>query len=173
MHTIRIVIAVLLLQFAMIVAAGTLFVYLGVFNVSALWTDPAPVYGLLKAVRRNSIERRSVNIQVPKNMDLQDPKMIRAGFKIFIRSCMVCHGGPGLKQADLLREGLYPKPPKFSQAYNLQLNPQELFWVIKNGVRMTGMPSWKPSKDNTEIWELVAYLKNLPNDAKLVSAHKK
>lgn len=173
MHTVRVVIAVLLVQLAVVFAAGALFVYLGVFNVSTLWTDPTPVYWFFKSVRQHSIEKQSINIKIPKDIDIHDSKTIRAGFKLFISSCMMCHVGPGLKPTELLREGLYPKPPKFSRTYKLELSPEELFWVIKNGIRMTGMPGWTASKDNSQIWELVAYLKNLSNDANLVPAQSK
>ncbi|MBW4047837.1 MAG: cytochrome c [Proteobacteria bacterium] len=143
---------------------GIMIVYLGIFNVSALWNDPLPVYNLFKAVRTHSIERHARNVTIPKYINFQDPTLIRSGFNIYVRSCMICHAGPGLKPSNFVREGLYPKPPKFSKTANLQLDPQKLFWVIKNGIRMTGMPAWGPSKTDNQIWALVAFLNNISHD---------
>ncbi|SCC94610.1 Cytochrome c family protein (fragment) [Thiomonas sp. X19] len=164
MRPIKIAIIFLLVETALISVMGIMFVYFGIFNISALWSDPAPVYAIFKAVRIHSIERRAANIRIPNGMDFHDPKLIRSGFNIYVRSCMICHGGPGLRPSNFVREGLNPRPPKFSHRSDLQLNPQELFWVIKNGIRMTGMPAWSPSMSDDQLWALVAFMNNLPFD---------
>src|ERR1039457_7277863 len=61
-------------------------------------------------------------------------------------------------------EGLNP-PPNLKKVVN-DLQPEELFWIIKNGIKMTGMPSFgaeKPPLTNLAIWSIVAFLKKLPN----------
>ena len=169
MRNLRNLIIVFLLESAAASVVGIMLVYFGIFNISALWNDPAPVYALFKAVRTHSIERQARKVQIPASINLHDPDLIRSGFNIYVRSCMICHDGPGLKPSNFVRDGLYPKPPKFSRSSNLELDPQELFWVIKNGIRMTGMPAWGPSKTDGQLWALVAFLNNLPHDSQAIS----
>lgn len=173
MRNLKVVIFCLLIEAAAASVAGIMLVYFGVFNVSTLWSDPAPVYALFTVVRIRSIERRAGTVQIPKNINLQDPALIKSGFDIYVRSCMMCHGGPGLKSTNFVREGLYPKPPHFSHRSNLQMDPQELFWVIKNGIRMTGMPAWGPSKNDGQLWALVAYVNNFPYDDQASASQNK
>ena len=76
--------------------------------------------------------------------------------------CANCHGAPGVNWAKY-SEGLHPDPPDLKDVVG-ELSPAQLFWVIKNGINMTGMPSFAQAgaKDD-DIWLIVAYLKKLPN----------
>jgi len=72
-----------------------------------------------------------------------------------------CHGAPGAKWAKF-SEGLRPDPPDLKDVGN-QLEPGQLFWVVKNGIKMTGMPSFGLIKvEDKEIWTIVAFIKKLP-----------
>jgi mono/diheme cytochrome c family protein len=77
----------------------------------------------------------------------------------FAAHCAVCHGAPGVPKGDIGR-GLNPQPPDLAQA-SADSTPAELFWVIKHGIKMTGMPSWRDHGDD-ELWATVAFLKKLP-----------
>lgn len=169
MRNLRILAIFLVIEAALASIVGIMVIDLGIFNVSALWDDPAPVYAIFKAVRTHSIDRRAREVRIPKDIDLHDPGLIRSGFNIYVRSCMICHGGPGLKPSDVVRAGLYPRPPEFSHESHLDLDPRQLFWVIKNGIRMTGMPAWGPSKTDEQLWALVAYVNNLASDDQATS----
>jgi mono/diheme cytochrome c family protein len=81
------------------------------------------------------------------------------GVEHFAAHCAVCHGGPGVPKGHI-GKGLYPVPPDLAQA-SKHLSDAEMFWVIKNGLKMTGMPSWADHSDE-EIWATVAFLKKLP-----------
>jgi mono/diheme cytochrome c family protein len=85
---------------------------------------------------------------------------VRAGANAYSqRGCINCHGGPGVKPAEF-SEGLNP-PPNLKKVVN-DLRPEELFWVVKNGIKMTGMPSFSMSGvPDQEIWTIVAFLKKL------------
>ncbi|HTH99990.1 MAG TPA: cytochrome c [Acidisoma sp.] len=141
------------------VAAGGFF-FGGFFSVAASDPDPSIVNWALIHVREASIARHAVD-QPPASLD--DPAIIRAGAQAYLRSgCVYCHGGPGLKPAPF-SEGLNPAP-------NLKkvvkgLTPQELFWVVKNGIKMTGMPSFgseTPPVPDHDLWAIAAFLKKLP-----------
>ena len=59
-----------------------------------------------------------------------------------------------------LRQGLYPKPPNLAEPRERQ--PAESFWIIKHGIKMSGMPAWGVTHDDDSIWGLVAFLQQLP-----------
>ena len=77
------------------------------------------------------------------------------------RGCVNCHGGPGIKWAKF-SEGLNPGPPDLKDVVGA-LSAPELFWVVKNGINMTGMPSFGATGvPDQEIWSIAAFLKRLP-----------
>ena len=89
--------------------------------------------------------------------------MVQAGAKAFAsRGCVNCHGGPGATWAKF-SEGLNPSPPDLKDVVG-GLEPRELFWVVKNGIKMTGMPSFSAvGVPDPELWQIVAFLKKLPS----------
>ena len=77
--------------------------------------------------------------------------------------CVMCHGAPGIEAGEA-REGLNPQPPLLAKVKDLVTDPPgELFWVIKNGIKMTGMPAWGPTHSDEKIWAMVAFVRKLPN----------
>ena len=139
--------------------AAAVFFFGGFFSVAATYEDPPPVAWALVKVRAMSIAHNSHD-QPP--MSLEDPNTIHAGAHAFAtRGCVSCHGGPGAAWAKF-SEGLNPGPPDLKEVVG-NLDPSELFWVIKNGIRMTGMPSFGATGvPDQEIWSIVAFLKKLP-----------
>ena len=100
--------------------------------------------------------------QPPGSLD--DAALVHAGARAFSElGCTNCHGGPGVRPAKF-SEGLNPAPNL--KAVVKVLPPQQLFWVVKNGIKMTGMPSFgvtTPPVPDQEIWAIVAFLKQLPS----------
>jgi mono/diheme cytochrome c family protein len=133
------------------------FFFGGFFNVGADHRDPGIVNWALVHVRKASIARHATD-RPPGALD--DPALVRAGANAYSqRGCINCHGGPGVKPAEF-SEGLNP-PPNLKKVVN-DLRPEELFWVVKNGIKMTGMPSFSMSGvPDQEIWTIVAFLKKL------------
>jgi len=138
-----------------------LFVFNGTYNVAATSRDSGFMHWLLVTTREQSIERRAINVIPPNESVLNDPKTLRTGFEHYNEMCVGCHGAPGIEPGEL-REGLNPKPPILAKV-SKQISIQELFWVIKHGIKMTGMPAWGPTHSDNKIWALVAFVKNLPN----------
>jgi mono/diheme cytochrome c family protein len=140
---------------------AAIFFFGGFFSVAANHPDPDIVNWALVRVRVASIARHATD-QPPASLD--DPALVRAGARAYSqRGCINCHGGPGLEPAQF-SDGLNP-PPNLKKVVN-DLLPQELFWVIKNGIKMTGMPSFgsvSPPLPDQEIWSMVAFLKGLPS----------
>ncbi|MGH7033914.1 MAG: c-type cytochrome, partial [Stellaceae bacterium] len=95
-------------------------------------------------------------------MSLDDPAVIQAGARAFDqRGCTQCHGGPGVDWAKF-SEGLRPDPPDLKEVAN-GTDPAAIFWVVKNGINMTGMPSFaRVGADDKELWSIAAFVKKLP-----------
>jgi mono/diheme cytochrome c family protein len=60
-----------------------------------------------------------------------------------------------------VRPGLYPHPPSLAQ--EAAIEPKRAFWIVKHGIKMSGMPAWGTSLDDTAIWDLVAFVRQLPS----------
>jgi mono/diheme cytochrome c family protein len=139
--------------------AAAAFFFGGFYSVSATQPDNGAVVWIVTHVRQASIARHATETP-PGSLD--DPATIRAGAHAFAeRGCIGCHGAPGVTWAKF-SEGLNPSPPDLKDVVS-DLEPRELFWVVKNGIRMTGMPSFGAAGvPDQEIWSIAAFLKKLP-----------
>ena len=142
----------------LIIAAIIFVVFSGVFNVSALWDDPLLLRVLLVETREASVKKHAQEITAPK---LNASGRIENGFRSYREMCVVCHTPPGGSDSPLT-QGLNPPPPDLAKLEDHVMSSAEIFWVIKNGIRMTGMPAWGPSHDDAEIWDIVAFIRTLP-----------
>ena len=95
---------------------------------------------------------------------LDDPATVKAGARAYATiGCVNCHGGPPDKDWAKWSEGLKPIPADLKAMAKERTAP-ELFWVIKNGIKMTGMPSFGlAGASDQQIWTIVAFVKNLPS----------
>jgi mono/diheme cytochrome c family protein len=139
---------------------AAVFFFGGFYSVAGTAEDPAIVHWALVQVRTASIKNNAHDAP-PAN--LNDPATIQAGARKFAEvGCANCHGGPGVTWAKF-SEGLRPDPPDLKDVVN-DRTPSQLFWVIKNGINMTGMPSFAlAGAKDAEIWTIAAFLKKLPN----------
>jgi mono/diheme cytochrome c family protein len=149
---------VLIGTLAILVAiAAAVFFFGGFFNVAATSKDPAVVDWALIQVRKASIASHATGTP-PVSLD--DPATIQAGAKAFAaRGCVHCHGAPGATWSKF-SEGLNPSPPDLK--YVAGNPPAHLFWVIKNGIKMTGMPAFGEAMDDKEAWQVVAFVRKIP-----------
>ena len=134
----------------MIVAIGAaVFFFGGFYSVAGTAEDPAIVHWALVHVRTASINRYA-NDKPP--VSFNDANSVKDGAKAYAaRGCTTCHGGPGVEWAKF-SEGLHPDPPDLKEVVD-ERSPAQLFWVVKHGINMTGMPSFALAgvKDD-EIW---------------------
>ena len=150
----RSVLLIALLSVASIgVAAGL--IWSGSYNVAADDAHSAPVFSLLQTVRQQSVKRHAAGIKVP---DLSTPEMVRQGAGNYAAMCTGCHLAPGMEPTELSK-GLYPVPPSFE---SLSPNPAHQFWVVKHGIKASGMPAWGRGMEDEYIWGMVAFLQRLP-----------
>jgi len=147
--------ALLLIVAALAVLAAVL-VYQGTLDIAADVPHSSIVLQMMKAARDRTIAVRAKEIQVPP---LDDPHLIAKGARDYSEMCTPCHLAPGDKESEL-REGLYPKPPDLT--LHIDASPAEMFWVIKHGIKMTAMPAWGLTHDDARLWNIVAFLRKLP-----------
>ncbi|WP_455230830.1 c-type cytochrome [Geopseudomonas aromaticivorans] len=139
-------------------AIGAGVIYAGLINVGADDPHLAGVHALLTTARERSIAVRARDIEVP---DLNDAELIRAGAGNYHSMCIGCHLAPGVAPTEL-SQNLYPAPPNLAQI-GANGNPSVAFWIIKHGIKATGMPAWGKSMGDEHIWGMVAFLQQLPS----------
>lgn len=128
----------------------------GLYNVAADEEHTSLVYSVIETARERSIAVRASDVDVP---DLADPQRIRRGAGNYDSMCAGCHLAPGVKETEISR-GLYPAPPNLANAKNV--DPARAFWIIKHGIKTTGMPAWGKSMEDQYIWDMVAFLREMP-----------
>jgi mono/diheme cytochrome c family protein len=127
----------------------------GIYDVAADAPHTAIVRNLIGFARERSIDSRAEDIKAPS---LADKDMIADGASHYSEMCTGCHLGPGMKENEM-RPGMNPKPPVLADFP--PENPGEQFWIVKHGIKMTGMPAWGATHSDKEIWEIVAFVQKL------------
>jgi mono/diheme cytochrome c family protein len=146
----------ILIAFLFAVAIGAFLVHTGRLPIAA--TTPADIVDRIamtakfEAVRRNGA---GLKVTLPS-----DPASWARGREHYVENCMPCHGAPGVKRAEFA-EGMNPTPPDMDgplQGYD----DASLFWVIKNGIRATGMPAFAVNHTDAEIADIAAFVRHTP-----------
>jgi len=153
----RTIILVVLVVFAIGLLTGA---YIVVTGVSAR-PQPSALESLTaRTVRGIAIRARVGGITNP--IPASDA-VITEGMEHFADHCAVCHGNDGSGNTEMGR-GLYPRAPDMRLAATQSLSDAELFYIIENGVKLTGMPGWSTgTKDGeTSSWHLVHFIRHLP-----------
>jgi mono/diheme cytochrome c family protein len=140
-----------------IVLAALAVSYSGIVNVAATEPDNATTAWFLSGTMQRSVREHARGIAAP--VQLTD-EQARQGFQLYSEACVYCHGGPGKDPVDI-GKGLNPEPPYLPDVA-ARWSSAELFWIVKNGVRMTGMPSFGGTHKDEEIWNVVAFVQRLP-----------
>ncbi len=90
-----------------------------------------------------------------------DADVLRQARAHFADHCASCHGNDG-KGETAMGRALYPRSPDLTAASTQQLSDGELFYILENGIRFTGMPGWGAAGRPEESWKLVAFIRHLP-----------
>ncbi|MBW0152372.1 MAG: cytochrome c [Phenylobacterium sp.] len=132
-------------------------IYAGVYNIAADAPHTKPVFWAIQNLRDRSIAVRSGDIKPPA--DLGDPKRVAQGAALYAEMCSGCHLAPGMEKTEI-SQGLYPPAPELSRG--VPHSVAEQFWIIKHGVKMTAMPAWGRTHSDELIWDMVAFVRQLP-----------
>jgi cytochrome c553 len=134
-----------------------LFAWSGVYSIAADRGHYGLVRWLLEFGMRNSVERHASAITAPP---LNDPALLERGAGHFHTGCAPCHGAPGLPPSPIPQQML-PAPPDLSKLVPTW-SAEQLFWIVKHGLKYTGMPGWPAAVREDEVWAVVALLVRLP-----------
>jgi mono/diheme cytochrome c family protein len=133
-------------------------VWSGVYNVAASGRPGKLETKIATFALNQSVHRRA---PVAKNPFSRTPEVLRAGLAHYRENCVVCHGAPGVDATEY-GEGLNPASPDLTLPRVQERPDGELFWIVSNGIRTTGMAAFGPTHKPEEIWKIVAFLRHLP-----------
>src|SRR5579862_5568731 len=141
---------------AALAIGAAVFVGSGIYNIGADDHHTKIVLAIIEQLRERSIAVRARAIDAP---NLEDPTRIGAGAERYAALCVGCHLAPGITSS-AIRAGLYPHPPNLAQE-DIR-DAQRAFWTVKHGIKMSAMPAWGKALDDAQIWDLVAFLRQMP-----------
>jgi cytochrome c553 len=122
---------------------------------SGHWTITAAILDLAKV---RSVKTHSVGIRPPFSLD--DPDLILRGAGHYESGCYPCHGRPG-SRIPVVMAAMTPPPPDLMPRIS-RWRPQDLFSIVKHGIKFTGMPAWPAQQRDDEVWAVVAFLRRMP-----------
>lgn len=108
---------------------------------------------------RRAVSTQSLGVKVPDN--LAEPALILKGAGHYETGCVMCHGAPGRDQSVIVKH-MTPQPPLLAPRIS-EWKPQELFWIVRHGIKFAAMPAWPAQQRDDEVWAVVAFLQELPD----------
>lgn len=153
---IRIILLTLLTVLLVSGLGAIILIYSGLYPIGATSPHHELEVRVITWVKRRAIQTRAENLQLP---NLEDAKLIERGFGLYQQKCLICHGAPGDSGAALV-QGLNPNAPPLVQAKD-HWTHKEIAWIIKNGIKMTGMPGYELGQDSQELHALTAFVSRL------------
>ncbi len=129
------------------------------FTLSAL-PEPGRTETLLATKAKHYLVRRSTREGIPP-VPGDRQVGIKEGDRLFGTECGACHGASGHNPTDAGR-WMYPRAADLTSRDVQAYSDQEVFWIIKNGIRLSGMPAFGRVESEEHIWNLVFYVRALP-----------
>lgn len=144
---------------AAVLVAGAVFVWIGRANGFSTRTPPTALERVVvRAIHRWSVPASARDL---KNPVAFSPEIWAEGRAHFADHCASCHGNDGRGDTAVGRN-LFPKAPDMRLASTQDKSDGELYWIIENGVRLTGMPAWgNGGDDDLDSWKLVHFVRHL------------
>jgi len=149
------VVATFFVQFLLAVAIAIT----GGYDVAASRDHTPLVRWMLNTTMENAVKRMASDVGSPP----QQPDLAKGGSE-YKAMCEHCHGGPGVERAEWA-EGILPMPPHLTE-HAAEWQAGEIFWLVKHGVKATAMPSFGSSHDDETLWNIAAFVEQLPGMTK-------
>lgn len=136
--------------FVLIAVVGYAYVQFGLLPVATA-SSPLPFEKYIAHKALNAL----VDKEAPKSAPIPaSPETFAAGALIYRTHCAVCHNLPGQQQTAIAK-GEYPKPPDLFKGHGVTDDPAgETYWKVANGIRLTGMPGFKGSLTDDQMWQV-------------------
>ncbi len=143
---------------AVLAVGGGLVAASGVIPIKASSGHWAITAWLLDFAKNRSVSTHTLALQAPA---LDEPWLVLKGAGHYETGCLPCHGGPG-RRNPRIAQAMTPAPPYLPPEIS-KWKPDELFYIVKHGIKFTGMPAWPTQRRDDEVWAMVAFLRQLPN----------
>jgi mono/diheme cytochrome c family protein len=137
-------------------AGGLVALYAGWYNVSAMRQHYQVVHAMFDIGLASSVRHHARDVRAPA----LTAQMVGQGALVYQRACASCHGGPGVAPADWAK-GMQPAPGPLVDAAG-RWSVEELYWLTRNGIRMSGMPAWEFHLKDEELWAVTAFVRQMP-----------
>ncbi len=147
-----------LLLLAVQVVVGLTLLYSGVISVAASEPHTPLVRWALDTAKERSIRHHAEGVRRPA---LELSTRAEAGFSAYREMCVICHGAPGVERS-VIGKGLRPTGPDLAESAR-HTEPEAIFWTLKHGIKLTGMPAWGETHSDDELWEITAFVEQLPS----------
>ena len=143
---------------AVMVVTGVVFIKMSTDGFSTHSQPTAIERALATRARSMAIPKAARDRKNPIN---NSPEVLAEARSHWADHCAVCHGNDGSGQATI-GQHLYPPAPDMREAGTQQLSDGELFYIVENGIRLSGMPGWGGSDGGEDSWKLVNFIRHLP-----------
>jgi mono/diheme cytochrome c family protein len=148
---------------AALVAAipGLFWIGAGAYDVSVTKPHSGPIEWVLEAAVERSIREHAKDVAIPEATDLTDPALAARAIGHYSVACATCHGAPGHAAAPWMV--LYPQPSDLTdETVVARWSDSELYWIVKNGIKDTGMIALGPTHQESDLWAVSAFVRQLP-----------
>lgn len=142
-------------------APGLFWLGAGAYDVGVTAPHSTPVEWLLQSAMERSIRAHADSVVTPEGIDLSDPGLAERAIGHYSVACATCHGAPGHPAAPWMV--LYPRPSDLTRPEVVsRWTDAELYWIIKNGIKDTGMIALGPTHTDADLWAVSAFVRQLP-----------
>lgn len=138
-------------------AAGAFTAIVGLPVVKASSGHWAITEWVLQNSKQRSVSLHSMNLTAP---ELDDERLVLIGAGHYESGCRFCHGAPGMPQPRV-PQAMLPRPPPMVEAAR-KYTAEELFYIVKHGLKFAGMPAWPAQEREDEVWPVVAFILKTP-----------
>ncbi len=142
------------------IAGALLISWSGLVSIAASSGHWSVTRWFLGWTMENAVESQSLLVSKPEGLDLDDPTLVLRSAAHYATACSICHGAPGVPQSPVV-QAMTPSPPRLEEKVS-EWSDEELFWIVKYGIKYSGMPAWPTQDRDDEVWAQVAFLRALP-----------
>ena len=144
-----------------VVVLAVLLIVVGFYQISIdALQEPGRLETILATQAKHLLIHRSSSGDGISSAPIDLPASIEAGDRLFGTECAQCHGLDGHTPTDTGR-WMYPRAPDLASFEVQQYSDRELFWIVKNGIRLSGMPAFGKVESDEHIWNLAHYVRTL------------
>ncbi len=136
--------------------AALAFIYSGLYPIAASRPHTVVTRWLLTTTMEHAVKRQAAGVRAPR---LDDARLVRRGVGLYHAQCEVCHGAPGVA-AQQVGRGINPDPPRLEKVGG-QWSDGEIYWIVANGLKMSGMPAMEAAHTPADLWSIVAFVRRM------------